>query len=434
MGSAEARGATSAARRALGLVADRADDAARGAAGARRTETRIAEMTRERASRFLVTPNVSFTCGKYRATFLTPPRNVVYTPRLRHSPPRPEARQGMMPPGSVTVTRVRRCAEEAKGGLELAWSFGVASAFQRLCEESASTSGSSRFDAEVVGHTTPAVADVGRGSLRVRFLRSHKRDGIVGDQATFGRDDNSGRERFPTGGLLLGVRRTTPSSCREEPRSTTFATVSADRATRQGEPSAYRFLPAIAAAPGARGPDRHGNSRDGLAELVVMARPLATEQTLSRRDDVAEIEKVSEGKRFQKKPRDANRIDARDESFVTSLDDASLRSWLPVGAKADIVVLRRVTGFHLGLNANRWLKIRMREIADGVAGLAFLDRDEKTAEKTNVSASPASFYRGTGLVLDPSGVINDAPVGASYEFEHWGAGGNTGVSGQVTVW
>ena len=343
----------------------------------------------------------------------------------------------MRPPGSVTVTRVRRCAEEAKGGLELAWSFGVASAFQRLCEESASTSGSSRFDAEVVGHTTPAVADVGRGSLRVRFLRSHKRDGIVGDQATFGRDDNSGRERFPTGGLLLGVRRTTPSSSREEPRSTTFDTVSADRATREVEPSAYRFLPAIAAAPGARGPDRHGNSRDGLAELVVMARPLATEQTLSRREkERKKSEKVGggEGKRFQKKKSDANRIDARDESFVTSLDDASLRSWLPVGAKADIVVLRRVTGFHLGLNANRWLKIRMREIADGVGELAFLDRDEKTEEETNVSASPASFYRGTGLVLDPSGVINDAPVGASYEFEHWGAGGNTGVSGQVTVW
>jgi hypothetical protein len=220
------------------------------------------------------------------------------------------------------------------------------------------------------------------------------------------------------------------SRARGGSESTTFDTVSADRATREVEPSAYRFLPAIAAAPGARGPDRHGNSRDGLAELVVMARPLATEETLSRRDG----EKVGggEGKRFQKK-RDANRIDARD-MFVTSLDDASLRSWLPVGAKADIVVLRRVTGFHLGLNANRWLKIRMREIADGVAGLAFLDRDEKTEEKTNVSASPASFYRGTGLVLDPSGVINDAPVGASYEFEHWGAGGNTGVSGQVTVW
>ena len=340
----------------------------------------------------------------------------------------------MRPPGSVTVTRVRRCAEEAKGGLELAWSFGVASAFQRLCEESASKSGSSRFYAEVVGHTTPAVADVGRGSLRVRFLRSHVWDGIVGDQAD-GRDDASGRDEFPTGGLLLGVRRTTPSSSGEATRSTTFDTVSAFHATRQGEPSAYRFLPAIAAAPGARGPDRHGNSRDGLAELVVMARPLATEQTLSRRDDVSHIKKVGrgEGKRFQKKPSDANRIDARDV-FVTSLDDASLRSWLPVGAKADIVVLRRVTGFHLGLNANRWLKIRMREIADGVAGLAFLDRDEKTEEKTNVSASPASFYRGTGLVLDPSGVINDAPVGASYEFEHWGAGGNTGVSGQVTVW
>jgi hypothetical protein len=110
-----------------------------------------------------------------------------------------------------------------------------------------------------------------------------------------------------------------------------------------------------------------------------MARPLATEETLSRRDDVAESEKVGggEGKRFQKKPRDANRIDARDESFVTSLDDASLRSWLPVGAKADIVVVRRVTGFHLGLNANRWLKIRMREIADGVGRVGFFGSRRK---------------------------------------------------------
>lgn len=331
----------------------------------------------------------------------------------------------MRPPGSVTVTRVRRCAEEAKGGLELAWSFGVASAFQRLCEESASKSGSSRFDAEVVGHTTPAVADVGRGSLRVRFLRSHAGDGIVENDAD-GRDDASGRERFPTGGLLLGVRRTVPSSSREE----TFDTVSADPATREVEPSAYRFLPAIAAAPGARGPDRHGDSRDGLAELVVMARPLATEETRAG-DDVADGgEAGGEGKRFQKKPNAIlNRTDARD-GFVTSLDDASLRSWLPVGAKAELVVVRRVTGFHLGLNANRWLKIRMRQIADGVGGLAFSDRD---AEEKTSSASPASFYRGTGLVLDPSGVVHDAPLGASYEFEHWGAGGNTGVSGQVTL-
>jgi len=120
---------------------------------------------------------------------------------------------------------------------------------------------------------------------------------------------------------------------------------------------------------------------------------------------------------------------------VTSLDDAALRAWLPVSARVEVVVVRRVTGFHLGLNANRWLKIRMREIADGVAGAV---ADARTREDffAPLDADDASFfepfYRGTGLVLDPSGAVHDAPAGASYEFEHWGAGGNTGVSGQVT--
>ena len=121
--------------------------------------------------------------------------------------------------------------------------------------------------------------------------------------------------------------------------------------------------------------------------------------------------------------------------FVTSLDDAALRLWLPVGAPVELAVVRRVTGFHLGLNANRWLKIRMREIADGVAGAV---ADARTREDffAPLDADDASFfepfYRGTGLVLDPSGAVHDAPGGASYEFDHWGAGVNTGVSGQVT--
>ena len=304
----------------------------------------------------------------------------------------------MKPLGSVTVTRVRRCAEEAKGGLELAWSFGVASAFQRLCETSTSS-----FDAEVTGHTTPAVADVGRGSLRVRFSRSH-----VGDETS-----------FPTGGLLLGVRRLnsreSPSSREDDLRSSTlFFRVDATRTSVEPRP---RFLPAIAAAPGARGPDRHGASRDGLAELVVMARPLVTD-----RGDASKSKSKSSEKNAH-------------SLMVTSLDDAALRAWLPVSARAEVVVVRRVTGFHLGLNANRWLKIRMREIADGVAGAV---ADARTREDffAPLDADDASFfepfYRGTGLVLDPSGAVHDAPAGASYEFEHWGAGGNTGVSGQVT--
>ena len=306
----------------------------------------------------------------------------------------------MKPLGSVTVTRVRRCAEEAKGGLELAWSFGVASAFQRLCETSTSS-----FDAEVTGHTTPAVADVGRGSLRVRFSRSHS-----GDETS-----------FPTGGLLLGVRRSTRESpsCREDDRQTSTRSAGA---TRRVEPRP-RFLPAIAAAPGARGPDRHGVSRDGLAELVVMARPLVTD-----RGDASKPPRPESTRGAKKNAREKS-------ALVTSLDDAALRAWLPVSARVEVVVVRRVTGFHLGLNANRWLKIRMREIADGVAGAV---ADARTREDffAPLDADDASFfepfYRGTGLVLDPSGAVHDAPAGASYEFEHWGAGGNTGVSGQVT--
>ena len=156
-----------------------------------------------------------------------------------------------------------------------------------------------------------------------------------------------------------------------------------------------------------------------------MARPLVTD-----RGDASEPPRVPETTvpEREKNAREKN-------ALVTSLDDAALRAWLPVSARAEVVVVRRVTGFHLGLNANRWLKIRMREIADGVAGAV---ADARTREDffAPLDADDASFfepfYRGTGLVLDPSGAVHDAPAGASYEFEHWGAGGNTGVSGQVT--
>jgi hypothetical protein len=88
-GSAEARGATRAAARARERVADRENAAARSATGARlTTETRIAG-TRERASRFVSVPNVSF---NIKTCFLTPPmkRRTHHLPTnlLRHSPPR----------------------------------------------------------------------------------------------------------------------------------------------------------------------------------------------------------------------------------------------------------------------------------------------------------------------------------------------------------
>ena len=84
---------------------------------------------------------------------------------------------------------------------------------------------------------------------------------------------------------------------------------------------------------------------------------------------------------------------------MTSVDDETLRDWARVGhASAEVIILRRVTDFHLGLNAHRWLKIRMRQIADGAESLA-------VTEASTVSRARAetleAFLRGTGFELDP---------------------------------
>ena len=281
----------------------------------------------------------------------------------------------------ATMTRVRRCLEEAKGGLELAWRVDVAAALQRMCERASSSAAASSSTArtsppapilpvEVTGHTTPALADIGRASLRVRFT-------------------SPDASQHPTGGLILGIRRHPDE----------------------------RFLPAVAAAPGDRGPDRHGATRESLAELVIMARPLHEDE-----DDAS-----------------ASEIDGDDSGgirtlargvAVTSVDDETLRDWARVGhASAEVIILRRVTDFHLGLNAHRWLKIRMRQIADGAESLA---ATEASTVSRDSRATLEAYLRGTGFELDPSGRVRPRPPDASFLFEHWGAGGNTGISGQVT--
>lgn len=282
----------------------------------------------------------------------------------------------------ATVTRVRRCLEEAKGGLELAWRVDVAAALQRMCERASSSAAASSSTArtspppapilpvEVTGHTTPALADIGRASLRVRFTSP--------DAA-----------HHPTGGLIIGIRRHPDE----------------------------RFLPAVAAAPGDRGPDRHGSTRESLAELVLMARPLHEAE-----DDAAAAEidgDASGGIRTL-----AGGV------AVTSVDDETLRDWAQVGhSSAEVIILRRVTDFHLGLNANRWLKIRMRQIADGAEALA---ATEASSVARDFPSTLEAYLRGTGFALDPSGLVRPRPPDASFLFEHWGAGGNTGISGQVT--
>ena len=180
------------------------------------------------------------------------------------------------------------------------------------------------------------------------------------------------------------------------------------------------FLPAVAAAPGDRGPDRLGRSRAGLAELVVLARPTARPST--------------------------------EAELLTCLDDATLRAWAPEGAEAEVAVLARVADFHLGLNANRWLKIRMREIADAAEPLArnlTAAREEENVEEgaevvgvlngveggvRPEEGGHAALLRRAGLRPDDaeSGFVSERPADAAHVFEYWGAGGNTGVSGQVT--
>ncbi|CAL1172410.1 unnamed protein product [Cladocopium goreaui] len=93
------------------------------------------------------------------------------------------------------------------------------------------------------------------------------------------------------------------------------------------------FLPAIAGVPFRQGLDRTGRSRVGLAECMVLARPLGEEGQ-------------------------------EDEGRVTFLHEPALQGWLPLGTTLDVVVLARVSDFLLSFNAGTWLRIRISEIAN----------------------------------------------------------------------
>merc|ERR1711924_363270 len=145
--------------------------------------------------------------------------------------------------------------------------------------------------------------------------------------------------------------------------------------------SQSRWLPAIGGVPGRR----YGQERVGLAELMGMASPV-----MSRNGDPTE---------------------------VTFLPDPVLQCHYPEATCIELVVLRRVTNFFLGLNAGRWLQIRMDEIArESVAWLA----DDKT-QGCNID----EFLRGTGLQLDCT--VEEPPHDASYLFEHFGMSNNSAL-------
>ena len=91
----------------------------------------------------------------------------------------------------------------------------------------------------VPGHTTPAVSDVGGASVRLKFRADTGRSRDAGD--------------IEAGGWLLAL-------------------------SRRGGAAHGGVLPAIAAVPGENGMDRFMQSRQGLAECVVMARPILCPQ------------------------------------------------------------------------------------------------------------------------------------------------------------
>ena len=105
------------------------------------------------------------------------------------------------------------------------------------------------------GHTTPALADVGCASVRLRFC-----DG-----------GESKAKPIEDGGYLLALMKGPESM----PRS--IHGVEMQGASNRQNDISPGVLPAIAAVPGEKGLDRYMKCRKGLAECVVMSRPICIE-------------------------------------------------------------------------------------------------------------------------------------------------------------
>jgi len=198
--------------------------------------------------------------------------------------------------------------------------------------------------AEVLGGSTSAVRDVGGASLRVRLP-----------------------DVMTDGGYLFLV--SSPSlHC----------------------PSGAGWVPAIAGVPGSR----YGTSRERLAELMVMARPLA-----STKSDTGE-------------PRE-----------VTFLPEENLLCLFPPGSQVHLKPLHRVTNFFLGLNAGRWLTIRMSEIS--TKACQFLA--ETQVDEGQSTSSWSDFVLQSGLEGHYSKEVEAPPEDSTYLFEHYGMSNNSAL-------
>jgi hypothetical protein len=105
---------------------------------------------------------------------------------------------------------------------------------------------------------------------------------------------------------------------------------------------------------------------------------------------------------------------------VTFLANEHLEELFPLGSTVEVAELSKLTNFFLGLNAGRWLTIRMSEVAC---------KSEQSFPSVNGTLQ--QFASGTGILY--SSEAEPPPPDASYLFEHWGLSGNGGVSGQRIV-
>ena len=217
-------------------------------------------------------------------------------------------------------------------------SLGDALAGQSLCASG------KRVPVNINGYTTPAVRDVGAASLRLQFPKELD---------------------VRSGGYLLGIR-------------------------AEGH---LAYLPAIAGVPWDEGLDRYGASRRGLAELVIMGRPL---------DE-----------------------DAYPGQYVTFFPEDVLTELYPKQKQAEVVVIGRLTDFFLGLNAGRWLLIRMTQLCNASS--------RHLASAPNRDSSFDALLSGSGIAFDASEGPQAPPEDKSYLFHHHALSGNGGISGQRIV-
>ena len=292
--------------------------------------------------------------------------------------------------------------------------------------------------AEVVGYTTPAVKDIGAASLRIRFLEPNAANSLIAltkNEFSSNPNHHVDNQHKPDvnklyninnvddiykdvfhdgGGYLLAIR--LHKNCKK-------ATIDENSIQYSG------FLPAIAGIPGKKGLDRYGNSRVASAELIVMGRPLANnDKPISAKEENDQITK-----------------DNVKSAEVTFFSEDTISNLFPVGSLIEVINVARVTDFFLGLNAGRWLTIRIKEICDkGVKHVILMSKNShfkngicEGCEHEDPDIADINDYflvnaLSTMKVLNFN-CIEDPPEDASYLFHHWGSGGNSGVSGQKIV-